>query len=69
MVIELGDEINAWGIYAGGQSGNPGSPAYNTFVDDWAAGNYFKINFWASYDDSRHGTTNIKLINTQEEDN
>lgn len=69
MVIELGDEINAWGIYAGGQSGNPGSPAYNTFVDDWAAGNYFKINFWASYDDSRPGTTNIKLKNTQEEDN
>jgi len=69
MVIELGEEINGWGIYAGGQSGNPGSPAYNTFVDDWAQGKYFKINFWDSFDDSREGTTNIKLTNLREEKN
>ncbi|MFC2123942.1 penicillin acylase family protein [Bacteroidota bacterium] len=45
MIVELGDTIEAWGIYPGGQSGNPGSHYYNTFVDDWAAGNYFKIKF------------------------
>jgi penicillin amidase len=43
LVVELADTIRAWGIYAGGQSGNPGSPYYDTFVDDWAQGKYFKI--------------------------
>jgi penicillin G amidase len=38
MVVELGPEIRAWGIYPGGQSGNPGSRYYDDMVDDWAAG-------------------------------
>ena len=46
LVVDLGDEINAWGIYPGGQNGNPASRHYTDFVDDWAIGNYFKINFW-----------------------
>ena len=49
MVVELGDTIEAWGIYPGGQSGNPGSHFYNTFVDDWATGNYFKIKFLSEF--------------------
>ncbi len=48
LVAEMGDEINAYGIYPGGQSGNPGNPAYDTFVDEWAGGQYFKINFWGN---------------------
>ncbi len=43
MVVELTDDINAYGIYPGGQSGNPGSPYYDNMVDDWAAGRYFKL--------------------------
>ena len=43
MVVELTDDINAYGIYPGGQSGNPGSPYYDNMVDDWAAGKYFKL--------------------------
>jgi penicillin amidase len=55
LIVEMGEQIEAYGIYAGGQSGNPGSPAYDTFVDDWAAGKYFKINFWESPDADRMG--------------
>lgn len=40
MVVELGDEIKAFGIYPGGQSGNPGSKYYSNFIQKWANGEY-----------------------------
>ena len=42
MVVELGDEIKAYGIYPGGQSGNPGSKYYSNFIQKWANGEYLK---------------------------
>ena len=45
MVVELTDETAAYVIYPGGQSGNPGSPYYDSFVDKWAAGEYYKAWF------------------------
>ncbi|MBC7913532.1 MAG: penicillin acylase family protein [Pyrinomonadaceae bacterium] len=45
MIVELTKEINAYGIYAGGQSGNPGSKYYDNFIDNWASGKYFKLIF------------------------
>ncbi len=67
--MELGDEIEAWGIYPGGQSGNPGSTAYDTFIDDWAKGKYFKIAFWDQYREDREGVLNISLTKETEEVN
>ncbi len=43
MVVEMGDEPNAFGIYPGGQSGNPGSRFYDNFIPIWAKGEY--LNF------------------------
>jgi penicillin amidase len=51
MIVELGDEINAWGVYPGGQSGNPSSPFFDDMVDHWAAGKYYKLNFLKSPDE------------------
>src|SRR5690606_12206768 len=45
MIVELDSPLVAVGIYAGGQSGNPGSPAYDAFVEPWAEGNYFPLHF------------------------
>ena len=45
MIVELGEEINAYGVYPGGQSGNPGSPYYDNMIEDWANGNYYKLHF------------------------
>jgi penicillin amidase len=45
MVVHLTDETEAYGLYPGGQSGNPGSPYYDSFVDYWAAGKYYKLLF------------------------
>jgi penicillin amidase len=43
MIVQLTDKTEAYGIYPGGQSGNPGSPYYDTFVDRWAAGAYLPL--------------------------
>jgi penicillin amidase len=43
MIVELTDSTEAWGIYPGGQSGNPGSRYYDNFVDDWAKGTYHRL--------------------------
>jgi len=45
MVVEMGDEITAYSIYGGGQSGNPGSSFYNNRIDKWANGQYNKVEF------------------------
>jgi len=43
MIVHLTDATEAYGIYPGGQSGNPGSPYYDMFVNDWAIGNYYPL--------------------------
>lgn len=40
MIVHMTDQTEAYGIYPGGQSGNPGSRYYDNFVTDWAAGKY-----------------------------
>lgn len=43
MIVHLTDETEAYGIYPGGQTGNPGSKDYDRFIDDWAAGKYYRL--------------------------
>jgi penicillin G amidase len=43
MVVELTKTTQAYGVYPGGQSGNPGSKYYHNFVDSWAAGKYYNL--------------------------
>ncbi len=45
MIVHMTDEIEAYGVYPGGQSGNPGSKYYDSFIDTWAAGKYYRILF------------------------
>ena len=40
MVVHLTDETEAYGVFPGGQSGNPGSKFYDNFIDTWAQGKY-----------------------------
>lgn len=43
MIVELGDQVHALGVYPGGQSGNPGSRFYDNLVDTWAKGEYYDL--------------------------
>lgn len=43
MVVQLNTtQPEAWVIYPGGQSGNPGSYYYDNFVNDWVNGRHYK---------------------------
>jgi len=44
MLYTPGDSIAGWGIFPGGQSGNPGSPFYNNQTPDWVSGQYYALN-------------------------
>ncbi len=43
MVVHLAAQTEAYGVFPGGQSGNPGSIYYDNFVDTWATGKYFTL--------------------------
>ncbi|MEX2603521.1 MAG: penicillin acylase family protein [Gracilimonas sp.] len=45
MIVELGPDVKGWGVYPGGQSGNPGSSKYDSMLEDWRTGNLFELNF------------------------
>ncbi|WP_179336280.1 penicillin acylase family protein [Winogradskyella costae] len=59
MIVEMTSPPTAFGIYPGGQSGNPGSKYYDNFIDDWAAGKYHSLNFLQS------NTATDAIISTQ----
>jgi penicillin amidase len=43
MIVQLSNPTEAYGVYPGGQSGNPGSKFYDNFVDTWATGRYYTL--------------------------
>jgi penicillin G amidase len=43
MIVQLTKNTEAYGIYPGGQSGNPGSQYYDNFVDNWTNGKYYPL--------------------------
>lgn len=45
MVVELTSPTEAYGVYPGGQSGNPGSKYYDDYIDNWVKGEYYKLWF------------------------
>jgi penicillin amidase len=50
MVVQMSAEVDAYAVYPGGQSGNPGSKHYGTFIDKWTKGEYNKLIFLPSED-------------------
>jgi penicillin amidase len=57
MVVHLTSPIDAYVVYPGGESGNPGSKYYDSFVDDWVAGKYYSVLFLSEKD----AATNNKI--------
>ncbi len=48
MVVDLRPPVQGYGIYPGGQSGNPGSFQYVAFVADYEAGRLHRHHFYTS---------------------
>jgi len=54
MIVELTDLVNAYGVYPGGQSGNPGSQYYDNRINTWIAGKYYKLEIKKKEDFASH---------------
>ncbi len=52
MIVDLSVPVQAWGIYAGGSSGNPGSYYYDNFIDNWEAGELRPLHFWRAEEEA-----------------
>lgn len=63
MIVELGDaKPKAFVVYPGGQSGNPGNPHYDDFVDKWAKGEYFEAVFLQKADETHPRLTSMQVF-------
>jgi penicillin G amidase len=58
-VVEMGSTKTAFGIYPGGQSGNPGSRFYDNFIPLWAEGEYIELPLR-----KREATENMLFVTT-----
>lgn len=52
FIVEMSSPPKAWGIFPGGQSGNPGSPWYDNMIPLWRDGAYLPLLFMT--DKERH---------------
>ena len=48
MVVALGPRVRAYGVFPGGQSGNPGSAAYDDMLETWRVGQLNELVFLRS---------------------
>jgi len=62
MVVELGKRPKAYGIFAGGQSGNEGGSYYNNSIDDWKDGKYNALLYYMSEKEAEAGTRNSWIL-------
>ncbi len=62
MIVSLEKPaVKAWGVYPGGQSGNPGSPYYNNMLNTWAQGKYYQFEFYANPDSYKSKLSTLTL--------
>jgi penicillin amidase len=54
MVVSLTEPVEAYGVYPGGQSGNPGSPFYKNGIAKWKEGEYFKLHYVSNPEELEH---------------
>ncbi len=52
MIVQMTATTEAYGVYPGGQSGNPGSKYYDNMIDYWVEGKYYKLWFMKETDKS-----------------
>uniref|UniRef100_UPI0025DA9D6A penicillin acylase family protein n=1 Tax=uncultured Mucilaginibacter sp. TaxID=797541 RepID=UPI0025DA9D6A len=64
MVVQFGPTVEGYGIFPGGESGNPGSYFYDNFFNTWKNGQLKKLLFLSSSNDGeQHIKSTITLSN------
>ncbi len=59
MIVHMTPEIEAYGIYPGGQNGNPGSPFFDADIRPWSQGQYHVL--WMM---RKHQSTDPRIRST-----
>lgn len=62
MIVELGPSPKAYGIYPGGQSGNPGSPYYLNLLPKWEKGELNELVYLSSPDQKNDRLTTSIIL-------
>lgn len=65
MIVELGDPVRGYGVFPGGQSGNPGSRHYDDMVDAWAKGEYYDLLLLRSPDEASERIQGRQMFTAQ----
>lgn len=61
MVVDFGTgKPTAYGIYPGGQNGNPASDFYNNMIPVWAGNNYYTLGFYKDKAEAMKGIKELK---------
>lgn len=63
MIVSMEDGIKAYGVYPGGQSGNPASKYYIHGLEKWTNGEYFELNFWKTKEIAIGKKMSIQILN------
>lgn len=62
MVISLEDKVKGYGVFPGGQSGNPTSKYYKNMIDAWLEGKYYPLHIFATKEDlSKSASMTVQL--------
>ncbi len=61
MIVDFTNgKPQCYGLYPGGQSGNPATKGFTEFIDKWAKGEYYKLHFYADKNEAMRSITNKK---------
>lgn len=61
MIVDFTNgKPQCYGLYPGGQSGNPATKGFTEFIDKWAKGEYYKLHFYADKNEALKSITNKK---------
>ncbi|MGK7390844.1 MAG: penicillin acylase family protein [Candidatus Cyclobacteriaceae bacterium M2_1C_046] len=62
MIVHMTSPPEAWAIYPGGQSGNPGSPAYDNMVEEWRKGEYRRLLFPGNLEKAKEMGLKVQVL-------
>lgn len=63
MIVALGKDVKAYGIFPGGESGNPGSFYYNDMIADWSNGKLKELVYLKSADEKTNRIISTCTLN------
>lgn len=56
MIVDFTNgKPQCYGVYPGGQSGNPGSKGFTEYIEKWSKGEYYKLHFYANKEEALKG--------------